>query len=250
MNRGAARVTNTNCPDCPFRDNPHFRDFQSEQLRFITRFKAGEMAIDSGTTVIVEGSHSGHLFTILEGLAYRYKLLDDGRRQILNFAMPGDLIGLQGMLMGEMQHSIEALTPLRLCLFERERIKELYISHPELAYDITWMAAREERILDEHILSIGRRSALERAAYLVAFLHRRGVRSGFLNRKPHILPVTQQHMADTLGLSLVHTNKTLKRLSARHLIAWRDRGCEVKDPDALSEIAGWPQEDEHLRPFL
>ena len=246
-----ARRAMTNCLSCPFRENRNFRDFDGEQLRFVTRFKSGELSVDPGTTILVEGSHSAHLYTVLEGTAFRYKLLVDGRRQILNFVMPGDLIGLQGILMGEMQHSIEALTPLRLCVFERDRVDEVFRNHPDLAYDITWIAAREERILDEHLLSVGRRSALERAAYLVAFLHRRATRSGFIRRKPHLLPVTQQHLADTLGLSIVHTNKTLKKLAMRRLIAWRKQGCEVIDADALCDIAGWqPGEDESPRPFV
>jgi CRP-like cAMP-binding protein len=241
----------TNCQSCPFRDNHNFRDFDGEQLRFVTRFKSGELSVDPGTTILVEGSHSAHLYTVLEGTAFRYKLLVDGRRQILNFVMPGDLIGLQGILMGEMQHSIEALTPLRLCVFERDRVDEVFRNHPDLAYDITWIAAREERILDEHLLSVGRRSALERAAYLIAFLHRRATRSGFIRRKPHLLPVTQQHLADTLGLSVVHTNKTLKKLAARRLIAWRKQGCEVIDAQVLADIAGWQAgDDEGPRPFV
>lgn len=240
----------TDCPSCPFRQNRQFRDFDGEQLKFVTRFKSGELHVDAGTTILVEGSHSAHLYTVLRGCAFRYKLLEDGRRQVLNFAMPGDLVGLQGMLMGDMQHSIEALTPLTLCIFERARFNDLYRNHPDLAYDVTWIAAREERILDEHLLSVGRRNALERSAYLIAFLHRRGTRSGFLARKPHVLPVTQQLLADTLGLSVVHTNKTLRKLSERNLIAWRNRGCEVKDADGLSRLAGWIDDDEPMRPFL
>ncbi|MEX0953657.1 MAG: Crp/Fnr family transcriptional regulator [Rhizobiaceae bacterium] len=241
----------TSCPNCPLRDNEHFRDFDKEQLAFVMAFKSGELRLDAGATILVEGSHSAHLYTILEGSAFRYKMLEDGRRQILNFVMPGDLIGLQSVLMAEMQHSIEALTPLRLCVFERDRVDEVFRDHPRLAYDVTWIAAREERILDEHLLSVGRRSAFERAAYLIAFLHRRATRSGFIRRKPHLLPVTQQHLADTLGLSVVHTNKTLRKLITRKLIAWRNHGCEVLDADALSDIAGWPDdEDEMPRPFI
>jgi CRP-like cAMP-binding protein len=246
----AARRARTNCTSCPFRQNRHFRDFDGEQLGFVARFKSGELNVDPGTTILVEGSHSAHLYTVLEGCAFRYKLLEDGRRQVLNYVMPGDLIGLQGMLMGDMQHSIEALTALRLCIFERGRFDELYRNHPDLAYDVTWMAAREERMLDEHLLSVGRRNALERAAYLIAFLHKRGTRSSFLQRRPHILPVTQQLLADTLGLSVVHTNKTLRKLAERELIAWRDRGCEVKDADGLAELAGWTDDGEPLRPFI
>jgi CRP-like cAMP-binding protein len=87
--------------------------------------------------------------------------------------MPGDLIGLQGSIEGEMQHSIEMLSDSILCVFDRSRLLELYRKHPGLGYDITWLASREERMLDENLLSVGRRSAMERAAYLIAFIHER-----------------------------------------------------------------------------
>lgn len=70
-----------------------------------------------------------------------------------------------------MQHSVEALSPVTLCVFERSRLNNLFTDHPTLAYDLTWIAASEERMLDSHLLSIGRRTALERAAYLIVFLY-------------------------------------------------------------------------------
>ncbi|MDG4878633.1 Crp/Fnr family transcriptional regulator [Mesorhizobium sp. WSM4935] len=238
------------CEACPLRPLPAFRAFEKQELAFVSAFKRGELAVDKGATVLVEGSHSAHLYTILSGWAFRYKLLPDGRRQILNYSMPGDLIGLQGSLMGEMQHSVEALSPMLLCLFEREQLQELYRNHPGLAYDITWIASREERMLDENLLSIGRRTALERAAYLIAFIASRARAAG-LNGKTSVgIPITQQHIADTLGLSLVHTNKTIRKLMDRKLVMWRDGGCEVIDYDGLKKLARWEGLGEECRPLI
>ncbi|TCL70180.1 Crp/Fnr family transcriptional regulator [Rhizobium sp. BK251] len=239
----------TPCEDCPLRGLPHFREFSREELEFVSRFKKGELAVDAGATILVEGAHSAHLFTVLTGWGFRYKTLEDGRRQILNYVMPGDLIGLQGTVMGEMQHSIEALSPVSLCVFERDSLMTLYNRHASLAFDITWIAAREERILDEHLLSVGRRSALERAAYLIAYLYERARVLKLFNGRS-FLPVTQQHIADTLGLSIVHTNKTLKKLAERGLIRWQERGCDVLDGEGLSTLAGWEGQDGNLRPFI
>ena len=148
---------------------------------------------------------------MLSGRAFRYKLLPDGRRQILNCSMPGDLVGLQGSLMGEKQHAIEALSPMLPCVFEREQLHGLYRNYPGLAYDITWMAWREERMLDENLLSIGRPTALERAALSVAFISSRARGVGLNGKSPVRIPIAQLHIADTLGLSLVHTNKTIRK---------------------------------------
>lgn len=239
------------CYRCPLRRLDTFRDFSQPELDFVAEFKIAEMQVDPGATVLVEGERHPQLYTVLFGWGFRYKILEDGRRQILNYVMPGDLIGLQGNVMLEMQHSVEALTKMTLCVFERERLTTLYQRHPSLAYDITWLAAREESMLDEHLLSIGRRSARERAAYLLIFLHTKAKATAALPQAHNIpLPLTQQHVADTLGLSLVHTNKTLRKLADQGLIRWLDRGCEVLDPEGLHQAAQWWPPAESKRPFI
>lgn len=229
---------------------PSFRAFSADELSFVSGFKRGELVAEAGALILTEGSHSAQLFTLLSGWAFRYKMLEDGRRQILNYLLPGDLVGLQGSVMGEMQHSVEALSPVVLCVFQRNSLPELFRRHPGLGFDVTWLAAREERMLDENLLSVGRRSALERAAYLVAFIHQRATSVGAVGGGRLMIPITQQHVADTLGLSIVHTNKTLKRLAQLDLLRWHDRACEVLDPAGLMDVAGWPGLAESTRPLI
>lgn len=238
------------CEECPLRPLDIFRPFEKEELSFVSGFKRGELSVEKGATVLVEGTNSAHLYTVLSGWGFRYKLLPDGRRQILNYLMPGDLLGLQGSLMGEMQHSVEALSPMLLCMFERDKLQELYRNHPGLAYDITWIASREEQMLDENLLSIGRRTAVERAAYLIAFICARAASVGLEKRSAVEIPITQQHIADTLGLSLVHTNKTIRKLADRKLLKWRDGGCEVVDIEGLLDVARWEGLPEGRRPLV
>lgn len=213
-------------------------------------FKVAETPPEPGMAIIVEGERNPSLYTVLSGWGFRYKILEDGRRQILNYVLPGDMIGLQGNVMKEMQHSVEALTRMTLCTFERERFPNLFRSQPALAFDITWIASREESMLDEHLLSVGRRSARERAAYLLAFLDARAQAAIASHGKFRQLPLTQQHVADTLGLSLVHTNKTLRKLMDQGLVRWLDRGCEVIDAEGLYRVAEWRPPEEGARPFI
>ena len=238
------------CQRCPLRPLRVFREFEKQELAFVSRFKKGELAVDKGATLLVEGNRSAHLYTVLSGWGFRYKLMPDGRRQILNYVMPGDLVGLQGSLMGEMQHSVEALSPMLLCVFERDHLYELYRDHPGLAYDITWIASREEQMLDENLLSVGRRTAQERAAYLIAFIGSRAKTVGLNGGAIVEVPITQQHIADTLGLSLVHTNKTIRKLMDRKLILWCDGGCEILDLEGLMSLARWEGLGEALRPLV
>ena len=239
------------CERCPLPRRDTFRCFTGDELDFVSQFKRGELLVDKGATVMCEGVSNPHLYTVLTGWGFRYKLLPDGRRQIVNYIMPGDLIGLQGTLSGEMQHSVETLSPMTLCMFERNELMSLYRAQPALAYDITWLASREECMLDENLLSIGRRNAVERLAYLVAFLLDRARASGLLAANARSrLALTQHHVADTLGLSLVHTNRTIRRLAQQKLLRWGDGGFEVLDAEALRRLARWEGLEKTPRPFI
>lgn len=238
------------CEQCPLRGLPAFRDFTEPELRFVSGFKRGELVAETGSAILSEGTHSPHLYTVLSGWAFRFKTLPDGRRQILNYLLPGDLLGLQGSVLGEMEHSVEALTPVILCVFQRDKLDDLFEAHPGLGFDVTWLAAREERMLDEHLLSVGRRTAVERAAYLLAFLHNRAATLGPVTDRVLHVPLAQQHVADTLGLSIVHTNKTLRKLAERGLIRWLDRSCEIIHPEGLQELSGWDAPSEIIRPLI
>lgn len=89
-------------------------------------FKTGELTANPGSNILLEGHNSPHLYTLLDGWAFRYKALADGRRQILSFALPGDFIGMQGPVLKEMQHSVEAASRVIMCVFPRKRLWKLY----------------------------------------------------------------------------------------------------------------------------
>ena len=220
----------TPCEQCPLRGHSCLREFTPDELAFVKKFKIDELHVEAGASFLREGARSEHLYTVLSGWAFRYKMLDDGRRQILNFALPADMVGLQGTLMHEMEHSVEALTPLTLCVFPRSKLYDLYSRFPTLAFDITWLAAREEQLIDEHLVSLGRRTALERTAFLLLHLFVRAQDVGLTKNGAIQFPFTQQHLADALGMSLVHTNKTLKRLLASKAISWKGPGFRTARP--------------------
>jgi len=238
------------CAECPLRRRPALREFSADELAFVKEFKTDELRVDPGVSFLREGSRSEHLYTVLSGWAFRYKMLDDGRRQILNYALPADLVGLQGTLMNEMEHSVEALTPLTLCVFPRSKLWELYKNFPSLSFDITWLAAREEQLIDENLVSVGRRSAVERTAFLLLHLFVRAEQVGLVRGNTITFPFTQQHLADTLGMSLVHTNRTLKRLASSNSVRWKDRVFEVIDRARLAQMAGQDVKEAARRPFI
>jgi CRP/FNR family transcriptional regulator len=240
----------THCDQCPLRRRSTLREFTPEELGFVQKFKTDEMHVAPGVSFLRAGERSEYLYTVLQGWAFRYKILDDGRRQILNYALPADMVGLQGAVMKEMEHSVEALSPLTLCVFPRSKLWELYSRFPSLAFDMTWLAAREEQLIDEHLVSLGQRTALERTAYLLLHLFVRAEEAGMVKDGTIQFPFRQQHLADTLGMSLVHTNKTLRRLFAADAIRWKDRIFEMVDRKALVALAGEDAPRHSNRPFI
>lgn len=238
------------CRECPHHRLDCFRAMNADEIAFMEDFKRGELIVDAGTPILGEGANSPSLYTVLTGWAVRYKTLEDGRRQVMNYAMPGDLIGLQASLFDAMGHAVEALTPMLLCVFPRENVWTLYERFPSLGFDVTWLASREERLLEENLLTVGRRSARERIAYALWHLFGRGSALGLVKNGELDFPVTQALLADTLGLSLVHTNKTLARLRGEGHVDWRGRRLRIPDPDALADIARARAGKPLKRPFL
>jgi CRP-like cAMP-binding protein len=153
--------------------------------------------------------------------------------------------------MQEMQHSIEALSDMVLCVFQREGLWRLFETHAGLSFDVTWLAARSEQILDQQLLSVGRRSAVERCAHLLLHLAHRAEELELMGAPNKVrIPITQQHIADTLGLSLVHTNRTLGRLIRDRVIRWKEQEFEILNAKRLAEIAGEEEMRSFVRPLL
>lgn len=238
------------CRCCPLRDTPAFNPNTHTEIDFIRTMKRREVRVDAGGAVLREGDASRDLYTLLSGWAFRYRTLRDGRRQILNFLLPGDFVGLQNQLGQPAQYGVEAVTGARLCVFSGERLWDLYRQHPALGYDITWLCAHEELIVDENLVSVGRRSAAERIAMLLVHLYKRADRLGLVDADGLPLPINQQHIADALGLSLVHTNKTLKRLQTMGLHTLRDGRLKLVNPAALARLADYYALPSRTQPLI
>jgi CRP-like cAMP-binding protein len=240
----------TDCRNCPLRRRAAFQPFSDAELAFMQRFKAGELTVAPRTTVLLQGAASPQLFTALSGWGVRYKLLPNGGRQVINFVMPGDLIGLQAGLLGEMQHSVDAVTDMTLCVFPRADLWELFKNMPARAYDITWLAAREEHFLGDLLATVGRRNAIERVAWGLLALYRRAEARALAKDGVMPMPYRQHDLADAFGLSLVHTNKTLRELRVRRLVALGDGELTLRDLAKLEALASAEPVDEARRPLI
>jgi len=226
------------CAACPLRGLPLFTRAGETELALIESLKREQIVVHADTAIIHEGQTNAPLYTLLSGWAFRFKTLSDGRRQILNFLMPGDFIGVQQKMSDASAHGVQALTDVMLCVFQRDSLWELHRSAPQLGFSVTWLTAHEESVVDDALLSVGRRSAEERIATLLILLYKRAAATEPDGPVDGVaFPLTQQHIADALGLSLVHTNKTLRGLERRGLHRVQDGRLYLLDPHALARLA-------------
>ena len=239
------------CIACPLLDCSGLRPLDREQRRYIQTIKRAELVFERGDNVLKEGDEVKNLFTVLEGVLIRYRSLEDGRRQIVNFMFPGDLVGLQGAFDEPSSHSVEALVSARLCVFDRTSFIDLVKANPRLGFDVTWLGAKEESALEGHIVSLGQRSAKERIVFLAVWLLQRAIDTG-LARKGNVLriPVTQSQIADMMGLSLVHTNRTIRALAKEEMVVWDAREICVPSMAKAAEFADFDRQQSGPRPYI
>ncbi|HEY8707982.1 MAG TPA: Crp/Fnr family transcriptional regulator [Burkholderiaceae bacterium] len=226
------------CRECPLRPLPLFLEHSAEELDLVQSLKRRELRVRAGETLIHEGQTDAPLYTLLSGWAFRFKTLRDGRRQILTFLLAGDFIGVQQKMGDAAAHGVDTLTDAVFCVFQRDALWELHRQQPSMGFNITWLTAHEESLVDDTLLSVGRRSAEERIATLLILLFKRAAAlqpDGGASGVP--FPLTQQHVADGLGLSLVHTNKTLRKLERRGLHRISDGRLYLRDAKALARLA-------------
>jgi CRP-like cAMP-binding protein len=193
---------------------------------------AARRVVPPGGEVVVEGDAASEVRVLLQGQAFRHRTLADGRRQIMAFHAPGDVLDLQGLLL-KLDYSVSALTLCQVATVPRARFEAMLDSHPRLARAFWRLSLAEGAIQREWMVGMGRRSALARIAHLLCEVFLRLKAVGLAERDRCHFPVTQAHLADALGLSAVHTNRVLQALRAAGLIAYRNGDLHVLDWDGL-----------------
>jgi CRP-like cAMP-binding protein len=238
------------CFECELRACGAFKPITPNELGAINEIKSDHVLLPAGAEIIRAGEDSPEIYTLYSGWAFRFKTLSDGRRQILNFLLPGDLVGLQAAMFDAAQHGIEALTDVQLCLLPRRKVWGLFGEMPGLAFDVAWLGSREESYVDENLTSAGRRTASERTAALILMLYKRAKALGLVSNETFAFPLTQQHIADALGLSLVHTNKTLSRLRRMGMFTRTNGSLTMLNPRVLERMAQYFDQELPQRPLL
>jgi CRP-like cAMP-binding protein len=186
----------------------------------------------AGEDIIREGQIPNSLSLMLDGLACRYKTMPDGRRQIMGFLIAGDLVDVYGYMIGEMDHSVGALTACRVATAPHAKVADALDQHAALCHALWADTVADGAVTREWLVGLGRRSAYSRIAHLLCEVIAR-LTAVQTDGVVCDLPLTQQELADSLGLSLVHVNRILQRLRASGLISLRRGSLQVHDWQGL-----------------
>ena len=215
-----------------------FRSLPGPEQALIERFSSRTVALVPNRDLISEGEVGVGLFQIVDGWAYRFRREAKGCRQILDFVLPGEIVGLQATLLGVIEHSVRSLTALGATALDARLVGEAFRAEPGLALRLAQHVAAEASRVDELLTVIGCRGALERLAFLMMSLYRRQARREAIDPLACPFPLRRQHIADALGLTGAHVNRTLNRLQAEGIARLEDQRLAILDFGRLAALAG------------
>jgi CRP-like cAMP-binding protein len=226
-----------------WRDDPfvtrvrNFADLTLPDLQNLRAVVETELTVAKRRDLVMDGYEFCKLCFVKDGFAARYRLLRNGKRQIVNFVLPGDIIGLPGSFLDRAANSVIAVTEMTLQVCSLEAFVALCYRRPKFGLVLSWLAAQEAANCVERVVDIGRRTPIERLAHLLLELHSRLTTVGKSEEFAFTLPFTQEMMSDALGLSVPHLNRMLTKLRAEGMIAVNERRVEFVDLRALQLLA-------------
>ena len=205
-----------------------------ETLRGLIEY---ETAIRKRRDLVVDGYPYTKLCFVKDGIAARYKVLRNGKRQIVSLLVPGDIVGLPGSFLDRASFSVVALTDMKLEVCSHDAFIATCYRRPKFALALSWLAIHDATLYAERIVDIGRRTPIERLAHFLLELHMRLSMVGRASESAFDLPISQEVMSDTLGLSVPHLNRMLAKLRTDGMVTVADRRVELVDVKALQLLA-------------
>ncbi len=216
---------------------PEHSPLTEQETRVLLRLQSAVRTIRRGNDVVVQGRKYNGVFILIDGFGLRYKVMADGRRQVFNVSLPGDLIGYPACFFDEALYSVTALTRVSACFITFADLAEVFRSFPRLAMALFWSTACETAMLGEHLADVGRRSAYERVAHFILEMSARLSAVGLGDETTFMTPLSQAKIADVVGLSAPHVNRMLRRLRDEGLIQMNGSRIRIIDRNALEALA-------------
>jgi CRP-like cAMP-binding protein len=207
--------------------------------------------LSAGRDLIHQGQTDQAAYILNSGWACSYKLLQNGQRQIVDFQIPGDFLGLRSVLLHISDHTIEPITEIDVTEVLITDLLEAFAQTPRLAVAVLWAASRDEAMVVEHLANIGRRDAVERTAHFLLELGARLSLVGLGSKAGYACPLTQYLLADALGLSAIHVNRVLRKLREWGMLTFREGFVTFNNYQKTAEFVEFdPTYLDHNGPLL
>lgn len=222
-----------------------FHPLSAEDKDFLARHSRPLREVAAKRDIICEGDVPANVFVILSGFACRYKIIEEGKRQIMAYLLPGDTCDFNVFILNKMDHGIATLSRCQILELSRAAILEM-TEHPAIARALWWANLVDEATLREWLVNIGQRSAEARAGHLLCELLVRLENVGLVKDDTYHLPITQADLADTLGMTVVHANRMLTSLRDKGLIEIEGKTLAILDAPGLKTLSGFDPNYLHL----
>jgi CRP-like cAMP-binding protein len=216
-----------------------FIELATPDLKVLAEIQSTRVKVRRGRQLTREGQTGHKAFILQSGWACSYKELPNGSRQIINFPIAGDCVGLRSVLLKTADHSFSAITDSVVSPVEGANLMKYVTEFPRLGTALLWAASRDEAMVVEHLVNIGRRNALERTAHFFMELAERLSMIGLAKGTEFACPLSQYVLADALGLSPIHINRVLRQLREKDLLTMRKGIVTVHNLNGLRKLAGF-----------
>lgn len=214
-----------------------FTKLAAEDREALTRVSQNTRYVDARRDVISEGDKPRHVHLVVDGWGARYKSLPDGKRQIVSIFLPGDFCDLNVYILKHMDHSIGAITRMKVAMITPEEMSALTRERPRVTQALWWHELVTAAIQREWTLNLGQRSAYERLGHLLVELYLRLRAVGRARDNRCDFPLTQNDLAEATGLTAVHVNRTLQELRGDGLIELERRQLHILDLERLMDVS-------------
>jgi CRP-like cAMP-binding protein len=222
-------------------------DLTAEERHGIAKLPVTIRDLKADQDIVRDGDRPSQCCLILDGFAFRYKALEGGRRQIFSFHIPGDMPDVLSLHLAVMDHALATLTPAKVAFIRHDTVRAFLHEHPRIG-DAFWRDTLiDAAVFREWMVGIGRRDAPTRIAHLLCEMFLRLKVVGLAEGDACDLPITQAEIADALGLSTVHVNRSLQTLRAKDLFELRGGKLTVKDWEGLQEAGEFDPTYLHLK---
>ncbi len=196
--------------------------------------------VRANETLVHEGSRPDRVCLIMSGVAFRYRHLANGRRQIFGYLLPGDLCDTQFVILNDCDHNIGVLCDTEIAVISLSALMNTMVSYPKIERALLMMSLVDAAVLREWLLNVGQRDAFQKLAHFFCELSARYASLGLHEEGTGFsIPLTQIELADTMGLTVVHVNRILQRFRHEGLLNWSRRHVDILDYPRLEYLAGF-----------